>query len=73
MNTNMVHNILNFVGLIIGALLLADWQSLGLSPTTAATVAAAVLTADKVIKLLMNVMRDGLGGLFKAQPPVKKD
>lgn len=72
MNTNAVHNILNLIGLVIGALITFDWASLGLSAETAAFFAGAVLLADKVIKLAMNVLRDGFGGLFKAQPPVIK-
>jgi hypothetical protein len=72
MNTNAIHNILNFIGLIVGALIAYDWTALGLSPGTAATVAGGVLLADKIIKLAMNVIRDGLGGLFAPQPPVVK-
>ena len=72
MNANAVHNILNLIGLIIGALITFDWTQLGLSPEVAATVAGAVLLGDKIIKLAMNVMRDGFGGLFKMQPPVEK-
>lgn len=72
MNANAIHNILNLVGLIIGALITFDWTSLGLDAGTAATVAGAVLLADKVIKLGLNVTRDGVTGLFKQQPPVEK-
>lgn len=71
MNTNLIHNILNFVGLIIGALITYDWTILGLSPSTAAFVAGAVLLADKVIKLVINITRDGVTGLVKDQPPVQ--
>lgn len=72
MNFNLIHNILNFLGLIFGALLTYDWTMLGLSPEMAALVAGIVLTGDKIIKLAMNIFRDGLGGLFKEQPPVVK-
>lgn len=72
MNTNAIHNVLNIVGLIIGALITVDWTSLGMSAETAAFFAGAVLLGDKIIKLAMNVLRDGLGGLFKPQPPVVK-
>lgn len=72
MNFNAIHNILNLVGLVIGALITFDWASLGLAPETAAWLAGAVLFADKIIKLAMNLFRDGLGGLFKPQPPVVK-
>jgi hypothetical protein len=72
MNANMIHNILNLIGLVIGALIAFDWTTLGLDAGTAATVAGAVLLVDKVIKLGLNVTRDGVTGLFKQQPPVEK-
>ena len=72
MNTNMIHNILNLIGLIIGALLTFDWTSLGFSAEQAAVFAGAVLMADKVIKLAMNVLRDGFVGLWLRQPPVQR-
>lgn len=72
MNMNAVHNVLNLVGLVIGALIAFDWSQLGMDPATAATVAGAILMADKVVKLGMNVTRDGVDGLFKPQPPVEK-
>lgn len=71
MNTNLIHNILNVIGLIIGALLTYDWTMLGMSDKMAATVAAAVLLADKIIKLGINLTRDGVSGLVKDQPPVR--
>ena len=71
-NANAFHNILNLIGLIIGALIAFDWTSLGLDPVTAAKVAGGVLLADKVIKLALNVSRDGVDGLFARQPPVVK-
>lgn len=70
MNTNAIHNILNLIGLIIGALLAYDWQAI-FSPEVAATVAAWLLLGDKIIKLALNLFRDGLLGLFKPQPPVQ--
>ena len=72
MNTNAIHNILNLLGLIVGSLIMFDWASLGLTPATAATIASGFILADKVIKFGLNIFRDGLGGLFKAQPPVEK-
>lgn len=71
MNSNLFHNILNVVGLAIGALLTYDWTMLGLSDKTAAMIAAGVLLADKIVKLGINITRDGLSGLVKSQPPVK--
>lgn len=72
MNTNAIHNILNLLGLLVGSLIMFDWASLGLTPATAATIASGFILADKVIKFGLNIFRDGLGGLFKVQPPVKK-
>lgn len=72
MNVNMLHNILNAVGLVIGALITFDWTAFGFSAEQAALFAGWVLIGDKVIKFAMNIFRDGLGGLFKVQPPVIK-
>lgn len=72
MNANAIHNILNVIGLILAPLIAFDWMSLGLSPQTSTMIATGVLFADKIVKLGMNIMRDGIGGLFKVQPPVQK-
>lgn len=70
MNSNLAHNLLNFAGLIIGAFITFDWVTIGLDPVMAAKVAGGVLLADKVIKLGINITRDGVTGLVKNQPPV---
>lgn len=72
MNANAIHNILNFLGILVGSLIAFDWASLGLAPETAAMLASGFILADKIIKIGMNLVRDGLGGLFKEQPPVLK-
>lgn len=72
MSTNAIHNLMNIAGLIIGTLVTFDWAGLGFSPEAAAMIAGWVLMGDKVIKIAMNIMRDGIGGLFKVQPPVVK-
>ncbi len=72
MNTNALHNILNLIGLIVGSLILFDWASLGLSPEMSAAIAGGVLLADKIIKFAINILRDGVGGLWKPQPPVER-
>jgi len=68
----MAHNFLNIVGLIIGAFITFDWTSLGFTAEQAALFAGWVLIGDKVIKLGMNITRDGLTGLVAPQPPVQK-
>lgn len=69
-NTNLVHNILNLIGLILGALLTVDWTGLGLSDSTAGKLAAGVLLLSNLIKMTMNLTRDGASGIMKPQPPV---
>lgn len=73
MNTNMIHNLLNLFGLIVGALITFDWTQLGFTAEQAALVAGWVLLGDKIIKFAMNIIRDGVTGLWKPQPPVKGD
>ncbi len=72
MNTNAFHNLLNLIGLLVGAMITFDWTSLGLSAETAAYVAGGFLLADKIIKFAINIFRDGIDGLIKPQPPVEK-
>ena len=71
MNANAIHNILNLLGLIIGSLLAFDWTSLGFTTEQGLFIASWFILGDKIIKLAMNLFRDGLGGLFKVQPPVQ--
>ena len=67
MNTNAIHNIINILLAVVGALGAFDWGVIGLEPQTT----AAVLGGLGFLKLVMNTIRDGLGGLWKVQPPVK--
>lgn len=71
MNTNAFHNLLNFVAGIIGIALATDWTVFGLDAATAAKVAAATLVLQNVVKLGINIYRDGVTGLVKEQPPVE--
>lgn len=70
MNANAFHNILNFIGLIFAAVLTYDWTQLGFTAEQAVVIAGWVLLGDRLIKIGMNLFRDGPGGLFKVQPPV---
>lgn len=81
MNTNLVHNILNVVIALLGgvtAFLLAtgcttlptgqlECSASWISPTIT-SVAVLVLG---VAKSIINIVRDGVAGLAKPQPPVK--
>lgn len=84
MNSNTIHNVGNALILVLGALgALATWAGCTALPTGAYDCSASqiipgswlpiivsVTGALGAIKLIMNLMRDGLGGLFKVQPPV---
>ena len=66
MNTNMIHNAINFLIALLAALELFDWTSF--FPPEKAMMIVGVLA---LVKILINVTRDGLAGLAKDQPPVK--
>lgn len=66
MNTNLIHNVLNFLLALVGGLMAFDFSSV-VSAGTAGTIIAVLSGA----KLLMNAVRDGLSGMAKAQPPVQ--
>lgn len=72
MNTNLIHNVLNFLGMIVGTVLLYDWTQLGFSPEQGLLIGGYFILADKIIKIAMNLFRDGFAGLWKVQPPVEK-
>lgn len=67
MNTNLLHNILNIAIAVVAALMAFDW-SVVLAPEKAGAI-IAILSA---VKLIVNAIRDGIGGMTKPQPPVVK-
>lgn len=87
MNTNAWHNIFNIVSLIVGGISWVLLQ-LGCTedPVSHAIACSADLPLDPSwlrvmtavafvlpgIKLIMNAVRDGFGGMFKPQPPVER-
>lgn len=87
MNSNAIHNLMNIVGWIIGAigavLLFSGCSALpnGSFDCSASTVIPAwllpyimtLITVMLVVKTIINIGRDGLGGLWKPQPPVADD
>lgn len=66
MNSNLLHNILNVVMALTAIALLPEVQAI-LPPELAVAVASGAAT----VKLVINVIRDGITGLVKEQPPVK--
>jgi hypothetical protein len=65
-NTNLVHNILNVALAVVAVLSLPEVTRL-IPPEYAVFISGVVGTA----KLIINVIRDGIDGLVKDQPPVK--
>lgn len=65
MNTNLIHNILNIAIAVVAVLSLPEVVGL-FPPHVGLAIAGAAATA----KTIINVIRDGLGGLVKNQPPV---
>lgn len=66
MNTNLVHNILNIAMALTAVALIPEVQAV-LPPEIAVTVASIAAT----LKLVINIVRDGVSGLTKNQPPVQ--
>lgn len=82
MNSNLFHNISNIITLVLAALtaiLMAsgctttatgsfDCSGSWINPAYT-TGAIAIL---QFLKMIVNIVRDGFGGLIKPQPPVQK-
>ncbi len=65
MNTNLIHNLLNGAMAIVAVLSVPEIVAL-IPPQYAVMILGAAATA----KTIINVVRDGLSGLTKSQPPV---
>ena len=66
MNSNLIHNILNIAIAVVAVVSLPEVMAL-LPPEIGLTIAGVAATA----KVVINVIRDGISGLVKDQPPVK--
>ena len=82
MNTNLFHNIANVASLALAgmtAMLLASGCSQNMDSMFDCshswinpTYTTAAIASLQVIKIVVNILRDGLGGLAKPQPPVQQ-
>ena len=79
MNLNMIHNVINLLIAGLGAILLASGcvaAANGALDCTASWIppqfTMIAITALSVLKVVLNIFRDGLAGLWKVQPPVQK-
>lgn len=81
LNSNLIHNILN---ILIAALAALTAFMLATGCTTLPTgvlecsqswinpaITTWIITGLGLLKSIINIARDGFGGLFKQQPPVK--
>lgn len=67
LNTNLLHNVLNAsIGAIVG-LHEIDWTAFFSAETSLKIVGGLALA-----KILINLIRDGVTGLAKPQPPVER-
>ncbi|WFU07630.1 hypothetical protein QA646_09830 [Rhizobium sp. CB3090] len=82
LNTNALHNVLNIL-IILSALLVAILLATGCTQLGDGTLecsrsfigpsyTAYVVAALGVLKIVINITRDGLSGLVKPQPPIVK-
>lgn len=66
LNTNLLHNVLNTAIAVIASLEMVD-----LAPLIGAETSLKVIAGMAVAKIVINIVRDGIVGLAKDQPPVK--
>jgi len=66
MNTNLIHNIINTAMVAIPALEVFNWSAF-FTPDEALQIVGAL----GLLKIAINVWRDGVTGLAKQQPPVQ--
>jgi hypothetical protein len=71
MNANRFHAILNYIGIIVGILALQDYTQFGITAPVAVQLVAGFVLLDKILKVTINIVRDGFTGQFKVQPPVE--
>jgi hypothetical protein len=67
MNTNLFHNIANILIALIGAMAAMDWTVIVSQQT-----ATGIVSGLAALKIVINVVRDGVTGLAAPQPPVIK-
>lgn len=81
LNSNLIHNLINGATLVLATVTtVAVMTGCTADPVTKAlecsasflppTITLPVIAGMMGIKLVMNMVRDGLGGLLKVQPPV---
>jgi hypothetical protein len=82
MNSNLFHNISNVVSLLLAvAACVLLWSGCIVTPAGSFDCAgsfidpgytAIAIAVIQLVKMIVNVVRDGIAGLAKPQPPVKQ-
>lgn len=67
MNSNLLHNAINVLIVLIPALSTFDWTAF-FTPE----ISLKIVGTLGLIKLAINAYRDGVGGMVAPQPPVQK-
>ncbi|TIM47557.1 MAG: hypothetical protein E5Y55_06725 [Mesorhizobium sp.] len=66
-NTNAAHNLINVLILLFTGLVGFDWTLFGID----AALALKITGVLALLKILINVVRDGVAGLVRNQPAVE--
>ena len=67
LNTNALHNVINVLMVLVPALETFDW-----TPFFSDETALKIVGGLGLLKICINVWRDGPGGLAAPQPPVRR-
>jgi len=70
LNSNTFHNLCSLLLLIVGVLGQYDWTALGATPAIALKIVSGLALLTSILKLGVNMQRDGLAGMVKPQPAV---
>ena len=70
-NSNTFHNLCSLLLLVVGVLGQYDWTALGATPEIALRIVSGLALLTSILKLGVNMQRDGLAGMVKPQPPVQ--
>lgn len=67
-NSNSIHNGINVLILILGAVVGFDWTLFGIEPEMALKITGGL----SLLKLVINAVRDGPKGMVEPPPPAEE-
>lgn len=68
MNVKAIHNFLNIVSVLVGALLAFDFAGVGSAVGADSGVAGTILGGLGFVQTMISAAKNGIGGLFSADP-----